>query len=1160
MRGRILYKILALFACYFIITSSSVSFSEENNGVAQSSVDDVSIQSFSIRKVGKFIIREDYPEEYGIYNLKLKRYELLDGFMIYQEDTNTYLPMSDIVYALEFPISVNATSGIVKGWFINKNREFLIDLSKGTAEVNGTTVKLDATDVHLYDSEIFIKSALLSKLFNIRFTIKDERSSVLIESDEILPVEENIIRRNAYDNFSSYERTNVLAGIKNEDVISNEENFTVPAVDFSLGFTHRKITNESSDTEEIKDSLNTSIYGGGRFLGFDNQFNYYNDTESKKDFLRFNLSEYYPDEEDKIKYLEFGDISAHKSALISNGGLGRGLQFTTFDRLKSSDKKSVDIVGSLPFGWEAELSKNGTILAFQRENKDGQYEFLDQPVNLGLNIFKITLHGPFGQKEEKEKIVYISPTAVDEGELGFKFSMLQTNKPLFDLENKDYYTDKIALETEYGITDNLSLVTGLSLKDITDKSTQSELEEEENLFLTGFKANINSNALGLYLAQGLDSKEQAIQTSFETKLLNLNLLAEYSDFGKLKTEESYLNTEHVETLTELRLGGAMNFGIKRLPFWINYREGKTVDDKKETELSGNISYNLLSKLSLTYELSERDTFSRDKESYSTIRLSANYLGADLRAEASYSNSRDELTSNNISADIDLNDTISTSFRWQHRYKTKTTSTSSDSFSASLNKMFSFGTLSFTGQVTDTDDYSIGIRYNFGLRRNPTTRKYHSFNGNVSSTSSLSANIFLDDNENGIMDEDEEKLEYVSVKLNGSERDELSDKDGNVFVPSISTYKAGLVTINEETLPDISMVPSIKNIPIRGKPGSWVEISYPVVLAGIVDGTVITKVNGRKRTQKGMKISLIKEGSEEIHELISDSDGYFSFENIRKGKYQVIFDEQQLKDLDLRVEKNQIFRVHEDNLFMTLDNIILKPGYKPQRRKLEVYKPEKTKFKNYVKGKVECPFTGCRNKIAGIRVNLIKEGILFGITKTDDYGNYKFNNVKAGEYEVRLSTPDLIIRGLRQEDDIEIELEKDIESIDQNIPVIKDLGMTAKYKKLEVFLEKDKLIKKEELKNSEESFIIGRIEKKREGEPTLPAEGIKINLYRDDEIIRETISDNMGIYSFDELDKGEYDIRLDKGQLRNLEVDLKSIGRHININSDKLYLEMPKIEI
>lgn len=1158
MRREVISKILGFVIVFcFILTSSSVSFSQDSSSDALS-IDEVQSQNNEIQKVGKFLIRDSYPEEYSIFNFKLKRIELLDGFMVYKEGFNTYLPLSDIIYALEFPISINAPSGIVKGWFIDKDNEFLIDLKEGIADVNGSVIKLDETDVHLYNSEMFIKVSLLSKLFNLKFTVNEERSSVLVESDRILPVEENIIRKKTYDNLTNTSRANILDGIAKEDIVTNEENFTVPAVDFSIGYTHRK--NSFSSGDEITDSINSSIYGGGRAFGFDNQFNYYYDSESGKDFLRFNLSEYYPHEDDKIKFFEFGDISAHRSALISGGGTGRGLQFTTFDRLKSSDKKTIDIIGNLPFGWEAELSKNGTILEFQTDSTEGQYKFLDQPVSLGLNIFKITLYGPFGQKEEKEKIVYISPTAVDEGELGYKFSMLQRNKDVFDLENKDFYTNKAMLETEYGITDNLSFVTGLSMKDITNKSTQSELEEEENLVLTGLKANINSNALGIYLAQGLDSKEKALQTSFETKLLNLNFLAEYSDFGKLKTEESYLNTEHIETLKELRLGGAINLGLKRLPFWITYTEGETIDGKKETELSGNISYNLLSKLSLTYELSDRDTFIRERESLSTLRLSASYLGADLRAESTYNNIDNEMTYTNVSADIDFNETISSSFRYQHRYKTENNAEKMDSFSASLNKMFSFGTLSFTGQVTDRDDYTLGIRYNFGIRRNPTTKEYLSFNKNVSSSSGLSANVFLDDNNNGVMDDDEEKLEYVGIKLNGSERDEVSDKDGNIFIPNVQNYKAAIVTINEETLPEISMISSIKNIPVRGKPGSWIELNYPVVMAGIIDGTIISKINGRRRTQKGMKISLIKEGSEEVTELISDIDGYFSFENIRKGKYQVMLDDQQLKDLDLRVEKNQIFKVDENNLFITLDNIVLRKGYKPQRRKLEVYKKVKVKPSNFVKGKMTCPYTGCRNKLSGVRVNLFKEGVLFGITKTDGYGNYEFNNVKAGEYELRLSTADLIIRGLEQEDDIEIEIEKDIQSIEKDIPVILDLEKTSQYKKLEEFLEKAKLIKKEELKDSEESFIIGRIEKRRDNEPVFPAEGIKINLYKDSEVIKETISDNMGIYSFDELDKGTYDIRLDKGQLRSLGIDIDDIGRSISINSDKLYLEMPKIEI
>src|SRR3546814_18132484 len=54
--------------------------------------------------------------------------------------------------------------------------------------------------------------------------------------------------------------------------------------------------------------------------------------------------------------------------------------------------------GDLPAGWDAELYRNGQLLAFTSPNGDGRYEFIAVPLQYGSNRFEIVLYGPQGQK------------------------------------------------------------------------------------------------------------------------------------------------------------------------------------------------------------------------------------------------------------------------------------------------------------------------------------------------------------------------------------------------------------------------------------------------------------------------------------------------------------------------------------------------------------------------------------------------------------------------------------------------------------------------------------------------------------------------------------------------------------------------------------------
>src|SRR3546814_19601432 len=53
-----------------------------------------------------------------------------------------------------------------------------------------------------------------------------------------------------------------------------------------------------------------------------------------------------------------------------------------------------DFRGDLPAGWDAELYRNGQLLAFTSPNSDGRYEFIDVPLQYGANRFEIILYGP----------------------------------------------------------------------------------------------------------------------------------------------------------------------------------------------------------------------------------------------------------------------------------------------------------------------------------------------------------------------------------------------------------------------------------------------------------------------------------------------------------------------------------------------------------------------------------------------------------------------------------------------------------------------------------------------------------------------------------------------------------------------------------------------
>ncbi len=57
--------------------------------------------------------------------------------------------------------------------------------------------------------------------------------------------------------------------------------------------------------------------------------------------------------------------------------------------------------GILPTGYEVELYRNDILVGSVRTAVNDQYEFLEVPVDYGVNVFRLVFYGPQGQRREE---------------------------------------------------------------------------------------------------------------------------------------------------------------------------------------------------------------------------------------------------------------------------------------------------------------------------------------------------------------------------------------------------------------------------------------------------------------------------------------------------------------------------------------------------------------------------------------------------------------------------------------------------------------------------------------------------------------------------------------------------------------------------------------
>jgi len=96
----------------------------------------------------------------------------------------------------------------------------------------------------------------------------------------------------------------------------------------------------------------------------------------------------------KATQVAIGDVQTQAGQLIGQTSVGRGAFVSNQPIGRISRFSTTTLRGTLPNGWDAELYRNGQLLAFQQSNGDGRYEFLDVELFYGRNELEVVLYGP----------------------------------------------------------------------------------------------------------------------------------------------------------------------------------------------------------------------------------------------------------------------------------------------------------------------------------------------------------------------------------------------------------------------------------------------------------------------------------------------------------------------------------------------------------------------------------------------------------------------------------------------------------------------------------------------------------------------------------------------------------------------------------------------
>ncbi|MCH9031005.1 MAG: carboxypeptidase regulatory-like domain-containing protein [candidate division Zixibacteria bacterium] len=214
----------------------------------------------------------------------------------------------------------------------------------------------------------------------------------------------------------------------------------------------------------------------------------------------------------------------------------------------------------------------------------------------------------------------------------------------------------------------------------------------------------------------------------------------------------------------------------------------------------------------------------------------------------------------------------------------------------INKIVSMG---LVGSYLSDDDFSVKLTTSFSFGVRPRSKSPILQSGRLGASGIISARVFLDLNQNGRFDEEDEPLEGVRFHRDGRRSDARSNANGIGFMTGLASYTPVSISVDAASLEDpywISTVPGIEVVP---RPGKATTLEFPIVMTGEVDGIVYLLLDDSARAVSNAEVQLLDTLGTIIQTVKSAFDGFYLFTLVPPGSYNVRISPEQIIRLKLQ---------------------------------------------------------------------------------------------------------------------------------------------------------------------------------------------------------------------------------------------------------------------
>lgn len=578
--------------------------------------------------------------------------------------------------------------------------------------------------------------------------------------------------------------------------------------------------------------------------------------------------------------VEVGDVYGTHLPLVGSSPGGRGFALGSFALDQQTQFDATRLEGDAPPGWQIEVYGNGRLLAFQQVGADGRYLFDDLPVLFGENQYRLAFYGPGGERREELRTVRVGADRLPSGEWRWRVAANQPDRSLlgFDEARRSGSSPATSAEMRVGLREWLTAGAF-----VARAPSSSEIRSP----LANYAGGLLRGALGSVVvnldvvAQDNDSVGGSV--GIITQLAGTSVSARVSEYGGLATPESSRAGELLDRESFLRLN-------RPLPGWLlrNADVGLEVGradyagGRSETRITPLVRHQL-GAVSLEHELQyQRTGTERVATSHWQLRSAVAFSMGTTHLRAQVAARTDGIDGVSVSGLRSLGPQSHLGFNFSRQMEDQ-----QDDLSAYLARDFGW----FTGRVvaghSDTEGSYGMLELSLSFAFAPDGRPVFS-SRRLASGGLAAPFVYLDRDNNGRYDPGrDDPLPGVRIAIDDATRPTVSDVDGELLIDSLPTLTRTRLGIDPLSLGDPFYEPGVPTLSFQARPGTTFRTEFPVVETGSIQGHVYRQAGTVRSPVRGVTLNLVDKTGTVAAQAISQPDGYYVFERVMPGSWQVV---------------------------------------------------------------------------------------------------------------------------------------------------------------------------------------------------------------------------------------------------------------------------------